>query len=215
MKRLLLLGATLAFALFHAAPAGAQLLGSKGDAIFSAERLFGVRGEHWTEDRPAPQGRLEVTDTIIAFGFATVHVPYNIPRLAFDYMVIDKLSIGGSLGFSHSDVETNDDGTSVPANAFLLAPRIGFLHMFGRVAGIWPRGGFVYHSASADQQYKESGFGLNLECMFPIVMAGHFGMEIGVTFDQSLTGRRDPENGVAYDIAYRSIALQFGLLGWI
>jgi hypothetical protein len=215
MKRLLPLATPLAFGLFFSAPAGAQLLGGKGDAIFSGERLFGVRGEHWVEHRPAPQGTLTATDTIIAFGFATVHVPYNIPRLAFDYMVIDKLSVGGSLGFSLSNVETNDNGQAVPLTAFLLAPRVGYLHMFGRVAGIWPRGGFVYHSASADLQYKESDFALNLECMFPIVMAGHFGTEIGVTFDQSLTGKRDPENGVAYDISYRSIALQVGLFGWI
>jgi len=215
MKRLLLLAAVPLFGLFYPTRAEAQLLGAKGDAIFSAERLFGVRGEHWTEHRPNPPGTLEATDTVIAFGFATHHVPYNIPRLAFDYLVVDKLSVGGALGFSLSNVEANNNNADVPATTFMIAPRIGYLHMFGRVAGIWPRGGFVYHSSSVDVQYKESGFGLNLECMFPIVMAEHFGTEIGLAFDQSLTAKRDPENGVAYNLSYRSIALQVGLFGWI
>ena len=89
------------------AVAQAQLLGSKGDAIFSAERLFGVRGEHLRADRPAPAQPTDVTETTIAFGFAGNLTPYNIPRLGFDYMVIDKLSVGGALGFSttNSDVE--------------------------------------------------------------------------------------------------------------
>ena len=215
MKRPLLPAAALAFGLFHATPAAAQVLGQKGDAIFSAERLFGVRGEHWVEHHPLPEGTTEVTDTIIAFGFATGHVPYNIPRLAFDYLVIDKLSVGGSLGFSLSNAETNNNLTYVAPTTFMIAPRVGYLHMFGRVAGIWPRGGFTYHSSSVDGAYKESGLGLNLECMFPIVMAEHFGAELGLAFDQSLTAKRDPDNGVAYDISYRSIALHVGLFGWI
>ena len=51
--------------------------------------------------------------------------------------------------------------------------------------------------------------------MFPIVVAAHFGFEIGVAFDQSLTATRDPDNGPSYDISYRSIALQVALFGWI
>jgi hypothetical protein len=205
----------LALGLLVAAPAHAQNLGTKGDAIFAAERLFGVRGEHWKYELPAPAQTLEVTDTIIAFGFATTRVPYNIPRLAFDYMVIDKLSIGGSLGFVLADATTTNAATDLPATTFLIQPRIGYLHMFGRVAGIWPRGGLYYHSAKIENQFKESGFGLNAEAMFPIVMAGHFGMEIGIAFDQSLGASRDPENGVSYDVSYRSIGLQVNLFGWI
>jgi hypothetical protein len=213
MTRSVLTGTGIIFGLFCAQPASAQLLGSKGDAIFGAERLFGVRGEHWEEEPPAPAPRTKVTNTVIAFGYATPYVPYNIPRLAFDYLVIDKLSLGGALGVSLSD--PSPSGAGGPPTTFLVAPRIGFLHMFGRVAGIWLRGGFMYHSAKVDSVYKESGFGINAEAMFPIVVAPHFGFELGLAFDQSLGATRDPENGVEYDIAYRSIALQVGLFGWI
>jgi hypothetical protein len=215
MKRRVLTALALGLGLFHASPARAQLLGAKGDAIFAAERLFGVRGEHWTTEPPAPENGVNVTDTTIAFGFAAHQVPYDIPRLAFDYMVINKLSVGGAVGFSHSDGNTTNGGAAIPPTTFLIAPRVGYLHMFGRVAGIWPRGGLVYHSASATNQFKESGLGFNAECMFPIVVAGHFGFEVGLTFDQSLTATRDPDNGPSYSITYRSIALQVGLFGWI
>lgn len=208
MKRWFFSALSLGFALSHASPAHAQLLGAKGDAIFGAERLFGIRGEHWTTDPPAPEAGVDASDTIIAFGYAEYNVPYNVPRLAFDYMIINKLSLGGSVGFSLP----NKDATP---SSFLIAPRVGFLHMFGRVAGIWPRGGLVYHSASSNNEFSESDLAFNAECMFPIVVAPHFGFEVGVTFDQSLTGKLDPENGPAYDISYRSIALQVGLFGWI
>lgn len=215
MKKQLLAALGLALGLF-AAPAHAQNLGAKGDAIFSAERLFGVRGEHWVLDLPAPAQRAEVTETVIAFGFAQNYVPYNIPRLAFDYMVIDKLSLGGSLGVALADASTNNAAAAaLPSTTFLIHPRVGFLHMFGRVAGIWPRGGLYFHSVKVENVHKESGFGINAECMFPIVMAGHFGVEIGLAFDQSLGASRDPENGISYDVSYRSIALQVGLFGWI
>lgn len=205
MMRYVLAGFGLAFVFAWSHPAAADPLGAKGDAIFSAERLFGVRGDHARFDLPAPDRPQEDNETVISFAFAKPEVPYDIPRLAFDYMIVNQLSLGGSAGFSHTD--GTDD--------FMVAPRIGFLHMFGRVAGIWPRGGFFYYSTSADHQYKESSLGLNVECMFPIVVAAHFGFEVGVTFDQSLTGSRDPDGGPSYDVTYRSIGLQVGLLGWI
>jgi hypothetical protein len=215
MKRPVLPVLALGFGLLHASPARAQLLGQKGDAVFGAERLFGVRGEHWSTSPPAPDAGVDVNDTIIGFGFAAHQVPYDIPRLTFDYLVIDHLSIGGAFGFSLSSANAANDNAVVAPTTFLVAPRVGYLHMFGRVAGIWPRGGFTFHSASADNQYKETGLGVNLECMFPIVVAPHFGFELGFTFDQSLTASHHPQNAPSYDVSYRSIGLEVGLFGWI
>jgi hypothetical protein len=210
----------LGFGLLHATPAEAQLLGAKGDAVFAAERLFGVRGEHRTTHPPQPNGAgagdggEDVNYTTIAFGFAEHRVPYNIPRLAFDYLVINHLSVGGAFGFSLSNGSGNGNDNALPTS-FVIAPRVGYLHMFGRVAGIWPRGGFTYDSTAFTHGYKESGLGINLECMFPIVVASHFGFELGVAFDQSLTASHTDENQPSYDISYRSIGLQVGLFGWI
>ena len=197
-----------------AARAEAQELGTKGDAIFGAERIFGIRGERQTVDNPTPQEDSEDDATTISLGFARQLVPYNIPRVAFDYLIIDHLSIGGALLYSNLDQE-DEDGDDVGITDFQLSPRVGYLYMFGSVIGIWPRGGLSYHSTSVDNAYDANAFALNLECMFPIVIVPHFGALVGFAFDQSITGNLDPENGPDRDIMWRSIGLQAGLFGWI
>jgi hypothetical protein len=194
--------------------AEAQELGSKGDAIFGAERVFGVRGEYEYEDNPAPQENTEISTTTISLGFARSRTPYNLPRIAFDYMIINKLSLGGALLYSNMDAEV-EGGGEVGVTDFAFAPRVGFLHMFGNVVGIWPRGGLSYYSTSVQDNYDEYTMVFNAECMFPIILAGHFGILVGIAFDQSLTGNRDPEDGPERDISMRSIGLQAGLFGWL
>lgn len=195
--------------------AEAQNLGSKGDAIFGAERIFGIRGEHESVDNPAPQEDFEVSTTTISAGFARSRTPYNLPRLAFDYMIIDKLSLGGALLYSNMDAEV-EDGGEIGIRDFAFSPRVGFLHMFGSVVGIWPRGGFAYYSTASDlDEYDAYTMTFNAECMFPIVLTPHFGILVGLAFDQSLTGNLDPEDGPDRDIMMRSIGLQAGLFGWL
>jgi hypothetical protein len=196
--------------------AEAQRLGSQGDAIFSAERIFGIRGERQTIDNPAPQEDSEIDATTISLGLvAQPIVPYNVPRVAFDYMAFDfPLSLGGALLYSNVDAE-DEDGDDAGISDFEVAPRVGYLHMFGDVVGIWPRGGLSYHSRSVDDAYDATVFGLHLECMFPIVVRQHFGVLVGFAFDQSLSGNLDPEDGPDRDLMWRSIGLQAGLFGWI
>jgi hypothetical protein len=198
------------------ARASAQELGTKGDAIFGAERIFGIRGEHEFIDNPAPADDTDITTTTISLGFARTRVPYNLPRIAFDYMIIDRLSLGGALLYSNADAEL-DGGGDIGVTDFELSPRVGFLYMFGKVVGIWPRGGFSYHSTSSQDppEFHAWTLAFNAECMFPIVIAPHFGFLVGLAFDQSLTGNLDPENGPDRDISMRSIGLQVGLFGWI
>jgi hypothetical protein len=199
--------------------AAAQVLGNSGDAVFGAERLFGIRDEHarFEPDDARPDGKAD--STTISIGLADPLLRVNIPRLSFDYLVARKFSVGGAVGYTTNDFKA--DGTLGPvwgpgrAKTFLLAGRVGFLHMFGRVLGIWPRGGLTYESTSFEAGPKASDLGLNLECMFPIVIAPHFGFLPGFTFDQSLTGSVDPGNAPDFNYTYRSFALQFGLFGWI
>jgi len=194
--------------------AGAQELGSKGDAIFGAERLFGIRGEQVDIDRPEPAPDFEQSGTTISFGFARTLVPYNLPRVGFDYAIVDHWTIGGALAYSNVDVD-NDPGGAATVTDFAFAPRGGFLYMFGAVGGIWPRAGFTYHSTSIEDDYSEYTIALNLECNFPIVIAPHFGVLLGLSFDQSFAGNRDPEDGPDEDIDYQNIGVQVGMFGWL
>jgi len=195
--------------------AEAQELGTKGDAIIGAERIFGIRGEHFEIDQPDPVDDTEIDATTISLGFAQPLVPYNLPRVTFDYMIIDKLSIGGTLAFSSRDADVEGPADPETQTDFQLGPRAGYLHMFGKVVGIWPRGGLVYHSQSLEDVYDTWTLGINLECMFPIVIVQHFGVIAGFAFDQALTGNLDPDDGPDRDITYRSIGLQVGVFGWL
>jgi hypothetical protein len=88
--------------------------------------------------------------------------------------------------------------------------------MFNEVIGIWPRGGLNYHSFNVDDGWDESGFGLNLECMFPITPIEHFGFLVGPTIDFDITGDRDYDGpGPDYDRTYRTFGLQAGVFGWL
>lgn len=199
---------TLAVALaglFVVEPASAQVLGNAGDAVFGAERLFGVRYERqWIEPNDTQKG------TTLSFGTSETLLPHNRARLGFDYLAARKFSIGGALGFS----STSADGAPTE-RTFLFVGRFGFLHMFGNVLGFWPRGGLVYRSTSIENGSDSSDFGFTLELMFPIAIAPHFGILTGPSFDQSFTGNHDPGAGADRDLDIRSIGWQVGLFGWI
>jgi hypothetical protein len=135
--------------------------------------------------------------------------PFDVPRLAFDYLVIDHLSIGGSLGYASYDYDQQNDGSM-----FIFSPRVGYAYAFGKVVGIWPRGGFTYHSSSIDTLWDEKGFALSLECPFTFSPASHFAFHIGPSFDIDMFGSRDPSPIDKGDRTYRAVALNGGILGW-
>jgi len=197
------------------------VFGTKGDVVFSGERLFGFHSTHVFEEREAPVDDYENDWTSFDLGWRGPYVvdfsPYDTPRLGFDYLIIDSLSIGGTLGFA--SIDSDEDGPLVndaSGTAFLFAPRVGYVYMFNDVIGIWPRGGFNYHSFSVDDAFTESGFGITLECMFPIAPVQHFGFLVGPTLDIDFAGERDYDGPLGdLDRRYRAIGIQAGVFGWL
>jgi hypothetical protein len=200
---------TLSLVSSISALAAAQELGQKGDAVFSVDRLMGITGTH-VEGELGP-GEYDNDWTSLSFGWrgSPDTSPFDIPRLSFDYLVIDHLSIGGSLGYLSVDP---DDGNEY--SAFLLNPRVGYAYAFGRVVGIWPRAGFTYHTLDVDDGIEEKGFALSLECPFTFSPATHFAFHVGPTFDVDLFGDRDPSPIDSGDRKFRTFGLNAGLLGW-
>jgi hypothetical protein len=199
----------VSFGLSLPALASAQELGHKGDVVFSVDRLMGVTGTHVSGNR----GPAEYHDdfTSLSFGWRATPdglSPFDVPRFAFDYLIIDHLSIGGSLGYASVDADQQNDFST-----FIIAPRIGYAYAFGRVVGIWPRGGFTYHSTNVDNGFDEKGFALTLECPFTFSPTQHFAFHIGPTFDIDMFGDRDNrvDDG---DRTYRAFGINGGLLGW-
>jgi hypothetical protein len=214
-----------------AAPGAAQEFGKKGDAVFSAERLFGFQSTHVYEEQDVGEDDIDDDWTYFGIGWRGNYIsdfsPYDVPRLGFDYLVTDGLSIGGSLGFASISGDTDGGfggvGNDPSGSAFLLNPRVGYVVMFNKTIGIWPRGGLAFHSFSVeddnDNSVSENGFGLNLECMFPIVPSEHWGFLVGPTIDLDFAGSREYDGfgpgDVDHDRRYRTIGLQAGIFGWI
>jgi hypothetical protein len=218
MKRTL---SALVFSLGLLVPAlaTAQELGAKGDAIFSVDRLMGITGTHRVIEVPEPVGDVETDWTSISFGWrGTPELsPFDVPRFAFDYLIIDKVSIGGSLGYNSISRDGEDSifGQDSDFSQFLFAARAGYLHSFGDVVAIWPRGGLTYHSWSYDEGSSASGLALTLECNFTFSPTRHFAFHLGPSFDIDMFGEIDPQTGPDQDFRYRSIGLNAGILGWL
>jgi hypothetical protein len=207
----MMLGGSSAFA-------QAQPMGKSGTFVFGAERLFAFykanvsfENQNGDEDDWDQSG--------LGFGWGAVSYPFNVPRLGFDYFVIDQLSLGGVLGYA--EYSENDDNRNTDYEAFILAFRVGYFIGFSDVFGFWPRGGFTYHSLSREgDRNDEWGMGLTLEANFTISPVEHFAFMAGPTFDMDFMGKRECGGGGpnAPDedckMRYRSFGLQVGLLGW-
>ena len=209
----------------------AQNFGSQGDAAFSAERLFGINFSHvyeedYTDNNQADTGGEDSFTGIslgwrgVAGGSVATSNPLDAPRVAFDYFVIDKLSVGGSLGYvSVSEDDDGNEGFGIDQySALLFNPRVGYALMFSEAIGFWPQGGFTYYSVSLQDIYSASGLALTFNLPFVFSPANHFAIQAGPYVDLGITGTiEDETNNPApdHDLRYRSIGLQIGLMGWI
>jgi len=173
-----------------ARPAAAQAFGNKGDIAISAERVMGIN----FYDEGAETGNQSVTFIGLGIGHRTPF-PYLIPRIGFDYFVIDSLSIGGALGFG--DVSARN-GTNSGA---MIAPRVGYALEFSKVFGFWPRGGFTYRNFGSNEE-----FAFTLEAMFYAAPVEHWAIIFGPLMDLGLAGSGDEAKNFSL--------ISAGMLGW-
>lgn len=211
-----------ATAMLSASSAFAQLetFGDKGTVAFGADRLFsffkaGITVEDANgDDACGDDGQPDCDATGIGFGGnagnGVFGFPYNYPRLGFDYFVIDKLSIGGSIVYASLDADIGG------GEAFMISPRVGYFLGIGSSFGFWPRGGFTYHSVDPDGGGNDyNGFGLTLEGMFAVAPVDHFAFMFGPTIDLDFAGKTECGNNDDCKWRQRSFGIQVGLLGWL
>jgi hypothetical protein len=152
-----------------------------GKVSVSLERVFGLH--YWHDSNEQGNGYNEVrSGTVIGLGWYGAQSAYHIPRAAVDGFIIDRLSLGGSLGFFSQSGDTDNSGV-------LFYPRVGYVIPISNVFSFWPRGGF-----SIMKFDNSSLFGLAAEAMFVAVPHEGWGILFGPTFDLGFAGHRDPNN---------------------
>ncbi|MBN2193536.1 MAG: hypothetical protein JW751_12035 [Polyangiaceae bacterium] len=209
-----LTGTTVLMLTLAAGTAAAQEFGEQGTLAFSADRLFGLYLTHRgiDGDNEIPDDDDDVTEVGLLWQRPGI-TPFTVPRLSVDYFVINHLSVGGSIGFAHSDDEDDDDDDET-YNAFYFGPRVGGAWMFADWAGIWPRGGFSFYAIDAwDTDMTQ--FVLNVEAMFVLAPTDHFAFTIGPMADIGLFGKYDPPRAGDGDLHVYAIGLGAGLMGYL
>ena len=217
-----------AAALLASSSAWAQTFGEKGQIAISAERLFG-----FTHDSAkVTQDGNESTASVTHFSLLSSPVSvggsgnpgfvwggYGSPRVAGDYFVINRLSVGAALGYAHWSASADPAGpvaeTTVSGDSFTFAPRVGYWLRFADFVGFWPRGGFTYRTFSADDASGHE-FALTLEAPFLFTVIPHVGFWAGPTLDLGLTGSQSLEqpNGTTTSLDFNatSIGIQTGMV---
>ena len=227
MKRTLQ-SAFAAVALLASSSAWAQTFAEKGQIAISAERLFGftydsAKVNQNGQDSTASVTHFSVLSSPVSVGGSgdTGYVwgGYASPRVAGDYFVINRLSVGAALGYSHWSLSADPAGpgpeTTVSGDSFTIAPRVGYWLRFADFVGFWPRGGFTYRTFSADNSSGHE-FALTLEAPFLFTVIPHVGFWAGPTLDLGLGGSQSVEqaNGTttSFDFNATSIGLQTGMV---
>jgi len=227
MKRTLQ-SAFAAAAFLASSSAWAQNFGEKGQIAISAERLFGftydsARVTQNNQDSTAGVTQFSLLSSPIAIGASGgggVWGGYGSPRVAGDYFVINRLSVGAALGYTHWSFTSQPAGpgaveTTTTGDSFTFAPRVGYLLTFNDKIGFWPRGGFTYRTFSADNQSGHD-FALTLEAPFAFTLIPHVVFWAGPTLDLGLTGSQKVEapNGTTTSVDFNAtgFGLQTGLV---
>ena len=108
--------------LVSAGGASAQKLGSSGDFVIGAERLFGfLSTSSTTEEGPVESTTTYTQVSLLSGGGVS---PYSSPRIAFDGFVTDGFSIGGTFGIANvsPETETTIMGTSATSQGSATNP---------------------------------------------------------------------------------------------
>ncbi len=199
---------------------GTSAFGTKHQLVISAERLFGF----YHDSATTTTNNVDNTVKTDSFSLLSSPIPlqgqaiwsYGSPRVAGDFFVIDHLSVGGSLGYSHislSQPAGPNMSFSISGDSWLLAPRVGYSYAFSDLVGIWPRAGFTYRTVSGGNASAHD-LALTLEVPFVFTVIPHVAFWGGPTLDLGLSGSQDTPVGAftqTHDFNATEIGIQTAL----
>ncbi|HEY6556397.1 MAG TPA: hypothetical protein VI072_03960 [Polyangiaceae bacterium] len=227
---MLVLAATLGTSALLANPAAAQEIeniGNQGQFVIGAERITGL---FFDKIKVTPDGADDDQTTsvtrIALLGSDGSGSPSSIPRLGFDYLVTDGLSVGGSLFVLRGSAEFDNGQDSTDQGsqtAIYINPRVGYAYAFDDTFAIWPRGGIAFTSFSGDNgdvnDSETSGNSLQLTVEGNLVISPfeHFAFLVGPFLDLGLSGSSETESDGATaeeDQKFTSYGITAGIAGY-
>jgi hypothetical protein len=237
MRKIIALAATTSMFAF-ASPSFAQSakgFGDTGQPILSVDRLMPLFSYENVKTSNGTPARSQTITGLSLVTHGSNQTFYNVPRFAFDYVVVSHLTIGGSAYVSfqmgNSTTNTNPQGVQTTTDnpkvtLWGLAPRVGYVIPLGDVVAFWPRGGFSYNALSTSSitvnnqvqpGTSASQLAIDLEPTFVFVPIEHVGITLAGAVDIPLTGSQDTPIGntnatVHADLAEFHVGVHAGLL---
>ncbi|HVW25482.1 MAG TPA: hypothetical protein VHC69_08930 [Polyangiaceae bacterium] len=172
-----------------------------GTFALGAERITGIFHADETVDPAPSQG---YTDFAL-FGNnteRTIAGAWQLPRIGFDVFVTNGLSLGGSFVVLN---QSKPDATDI-----IFAPRVGYAYMFGRVVGIWPRGGLSYWHASGADDYEAHSFAFDVDVPLLFACTHSFAITLGPLLDVGFAGKQNNA-----DTSFVQFGLSAGIVGFL
>lgn len=193
--------------------------GKAGQFVVSGDRLFGVTVSSDKLEEATSSTRY-TTVSLLSSRFGGWTSVFSFPRIGLDYLVIDGLSVGLSLGYAHVSYE--QDGGSDTSNddsalsSFLVAPRAGYAFMFNDLIGLWPRAGVTYvrtksRYGSGSNESTSSRTAGTLEVPLVFRPVSHAVFSIGPTVDLGFSGTNETEGGGETSSKATDFGLQAGM----
>lgn len=199
---------------YYPPPKPIENIGRTGQFIFGIDRISGLFIDHETLSYKDPVTRVETKSTYQSTTFGALgvasHSPSALPRFAFDYVLFQGLTVGGSFMLSTRGMSVsgngpktlapttaNDDGLTVFGTA-----RVGYAYAFDSTFALWPRLGLAYASSTShgeiidpatakslgSYETKSHVGTLNLEALFAVSPIQHIVVTGGPYLDLGLGG---------------------------
>jgi hypothetical protein len=189
---------------------GTHRFGNPG-FIVSADRLLPLLSyQSITTTEPDGEKDTQKRTSIALFNngpFGVFSSFYNLPRLGFDWIPVQNLTLGGA-AWLYTDLSSSI--TAAPASGpstttqtpkvtyWGVAPRIGYIIPMGDKLSFWPRAGVEYHNVQESNvgagSQSVTQFAFEAEALLVISPWNHFGFTVGPTLDAPLSGEQTSAN---------------------
>jgi hypothetical protein len=211
--------------------------GSRGQFIVGIERAMGYSSWRYTVSANGRESKVESSNFNLLFannGTAAGPSPAGA-RFAFDFVPIDSLTVGGTIGYyttSGSTTIPNAAGTTstqtdlADFSGYLIAPRVGYAFHVSDLITLWPRAAFQYWSWTEQTKGVAAiethlyGTDVVLDGLLVVTPVPHLGFTVGPFLEVPLGGgasisAANITQTTTPDVSLFVVGVGVGMLGYL